>query len=80
MVGVTRPVQITLINAGLAIWNLILALLASVSTERLGRRGLFFISGWGMLLSYSVITALSAQFAQNKVANVGIAVVPMLFM
>ncbi|GMK56157.1 hypothetical protein CspeluHIS016_0212130 [Cutaneotrichosporon spelunceum] len=79
MVGVTRPVEITLINAGLAIWNLILALSASLSTERLGRRRLFFISGWGMLLSYSVITALSAQFSQKGVKAVGLAVIPVLF-
>lgn len=79
-VGVTQPVQITLINAGLAIWNLTLALSASLSAERVGRRRLFFISGWGMLVSYALITGLSAGFAQSKNTAMGTAVIPFLFM
>lgn len=79
-VGVTAPVQITLINAGLAVWNLILALSASLNAERVGRRGLFFISGWGMLASYAIITGLSAGFAQTGNTATGTAVIPFLFM
>lgn len=47
--------------------------------DRIGRRPLWLISTGGMLLSYCVITALSASFAKTKTPSIGIAVVPFLF-
>jgi hypothetical protein len=47
--------------------------------DRLGRRKLFLISGFGMLLGYVCITGLSGSFAETGITSVGIAVIPFLF-
>ncbi|GFF57333.1 hexose transporter protein [Aspergillus udagawae] len=78
-VGVTAPVQITLINSGLALWNLVLAGTAAVYCDKVGRRPLFLISVAGMLCSYVVVMALSAGFSNTKHHALGIAVIPFLF-
>ncbi|KAJ4176362.1 hypothetical protein NW755_014451 [Fusarium falciforme] len=78
-VGVTAPVQITLINASLALWNLILAATAAVNCDKAGRRPLFLTSTAGMLCSYVVVMGLSAGFANTKDRPLGIAVIPFLF-
>ncbi|KAF7133885.1 hypothetical protein CNMCM5793_005351 [Aspergillus hiratsukae] len=78
-VGVTSPVQITLINCGLALWNLIFASSAAVYCDKVGRRPLFLASVAGMLGSYVVVMGLSAGFANTKHASLGIAVIPFLF-
>ncbi|KAJ5462934.1 sugar transporter [Penicillium sp. IBT 31633x] len=78
-VGVTAPVQITLINAGLALWNLILASITSVYCDKAGRRPLFLGSITGMFCSYIIVMGLSAGFANTKQASMGIAVIPFLF-
>jgi len=64
----------------LAIWNLIFAVTASINTEKLGRRQSFFISLSGMLVSYALITGLSAGFARTGKQSMGTAVIPLLFM
>ncbi|CAG8898347.1 unnamed protein product [Penicillium egyptiacum] len=78
-VGITAPVQITLINAGLALWNLILAGIAAVYCDKAGRRPLFLGSVAGMFCSYIIVMGLSAGFANTKQASMGIAVIPFLF-
>ncbi|KFY50102.1 hypothetical protein V495_00348 [Pseudogymnoascus sp. VKM F-4514 (FW-929)] len=78
-VGIDSPVQITLINAGLALWNLLLASTAAVYCDKAGRRPLFLTSVAGMLCSYVVVMGLSAGFAQTKLSSMGIAVIPFLF-
>lgn len=78
-VGVTSVTDQTLISAGLQIWNLIFAVGAAFSVDKLGRRMLFLASAGTMLTSYIIITGLSASFAQSGVASVGAAVIPFLF-
>ncbi|KAF4218822.1 hypothetical protein CNMCM5878_004418 [Aspergillus fumigatiaffinis] len=78
-VGITSAVQITLINSGLALWNLILAGSAAVYCDKAGRRPLFLTSVAGMLCSYVVVMGLSAGFANTKQHSLGIAVIPFLF-
>ncbi|KAJ5116820.1 hexose transporter protein [Penicillium angulare] len=88
-VGISAPIQITLINAGLAcsayrltfeaLWNLLLAIVASVVCDKAGRRPLFLISIIGMLCSYILVMGLSAGFANTKNHTIGIAVIPFLF-
>ncbi|KAH7025701.1 general substrate transporter [Microdochium trichocladiopsis] len=78
-VGITSVTHQTLISALLQVWNLIWAVAASVSVERLGRRPLFLSSAVIMLVSYIVITGLSGSFANTGNAPVGIAVIPFLF-
>ncbi|KAH7168188.1 general substrate transporter [Fusarium sp. MPI-SDFR-AT-0072] len=79
-VGVTSPLQITLLTSGLAIWNLILAFGAALNVERFGRRPLFLVSIIGMLLSYGVVMGISFGFASTKKSGMGIAVIPFLFL
>ncbi len=78
-VGITNPVQITSINAGLAIWNLIIAISAGLNVERFGRRPLFLTSFVGMFCSYVIVMGLSATFATQGNTSAGIAVIPFLF-
>ncbi|KAF5246451.1 hypothetical protein FANTH_6823 [Fusarium anthophilum] len=78
-VGITSVTNQTLINACLQLWNLLWAVGAAVSVERLGRRPLFLTSAITMLISYVVITGLSGSFASNANSAVGTAVVPFLF-
>lgn len=78
-VGVTAPTHICIINAALALWNLILSGLAATQCDRIGRRPLFLTSIAGMLVSYCLIMGLSAEFDATKKAGIGAAVIPFLF-
>ena len=68
-----------MISGFLQLWNLILAVGAAFSVDRLGRRTLFLASCFGMLASYIVISGLSGSFATTNAASTGIAVIPFLF-
>jgi len=61
-VGITLDWQQTLINGFLQIYNLIIAISASLLTERLGRRTLFLWSTAGMCLFYGFITVTGAVY------------------
>jgi MFS family permease len=79
-VGVTSVTEQTMISGFLQVWNLILAVSAAFSVDRLGRRKLFLASSLGMLGSYIFITAFSATFAHTLKAATGAAVIPFLFL
>ncbi|KAH1593442.1 hypothetical protein KXX34_003064 [Aspergillus fumigatus] len=79
-IGITSPVQITLLTSGLAIWNLILSFGAALNVERFGRRPLFLVSIIGMLVSYVLIMGLSAGFATTGSHAMSVAVVPSIFL
>ncbi|KAJ9613881.1 hypothetical protein H2200_002017 [Cladophialophora chaetospira] len=79
LVGITDPAEVSGINGGLAVWNLILAYLGSLNAERVGRRFLWLTSTIGMLGAYIVMTGLSGSFAHTQSHSVGIAVVPVMF-
>jgi MFS family permease len=78
-VGVTSVHHQTLIAACLQVWNLMICVAAAFSVDRLGRRPLFLASASIMLVAYTVITGLSASFANSGQAAVGLAVIPLLF-
>ena len=78
-VGVKTVTKQTLISGCLQVWNLIMAVSAAFTVDRLGRRFLFMTSCLVMLLSYVIITGLSGSFAQTGYGPVGIAVIPWLF-
>ncbi|RSL80985.1 hypothetical protein CEP51_006162 [Fusarium floridanum] len=78
-VGITSVRDQTLISACLQLWNLIWACAAAVLVDRLGRRKLFLASGTIMLMSYIIITGLSAGFASTGQTSTGITVIPFLF-
>ncbi|RFU27298.1 hypothetical protein B7463_g9037, partial [Scytalidium lignicola] len=79
LAGITNYNQISGINGGLAVWNLIFAYVGSFNADRIGRRPLWLISTVGMLVSYVILTALSGAFAHSQQRQLGIAIVPMLF-
>lgn len=78
-VGVTSGHQQLIITACLQIWNLLWAVAAASSVQKFGKRLLFLTSAAVMLVSYTVITALSATFADNGSKAAGLAVIPFLF-
>jgi MFS family permease len=69
-----------MISGFLQFWNLIIAVGAAFSVDRVGRRKLFLASCFGMLTSYIVISGLSGSFANTQAASTGIAVIPFLFL
>ena len=79
-IGITSVTEQTMISGFLQVWNLILAVGAAFSVDRLGRRPLFLASCTGMLASYIVISGLSGSFANTGHASIGTAVIPFLFL
>ncbi|KAH7001013.1 sugar transporter [Ilyonectria destructans] len=78
-VGITSVTDQTLISGCLQVWNLILAVGAAASVDRVGRRFLFLLSSVGMLVSFVLISALSGTFDTTGNKAAGLAVVPFLF-
>ena len=78
-VGITSAVSQSCINVGLQVWNALLAAAGAFAAEKFGRRPLWLISACGMLASFTIITALSAVFAQHGIKAAGSAVVAFLF-
>ncbi|UZJ55641.1 hypothetical protein CBS101457_004961 [Exobasidium rhododendri] len=78
-VGVTNTAQQAKFNGCLAIFNLVIALAAASQAERVGRRPLFFTGAIGMLVSFIIITALSATYARDANPAVGKGVIAFLF-
>ncbi|KZF23033.1 putative transporter [Xylona heveae TC161] len=78
-VGIEDAVSQSAINLGMQIWNAILAACGAMAAERFGRRPLWLLSTVGMLISFTIITALSAVFAEHGVKAAGSAVVAFLF-
>ncbi|KAL0939192.1 sugar transporter [Colletotrichum truncatum] len=78
-VGVESVTDQTLIQACLNVWNLLWAIAAATNVDRLGRRFLFLTSASVMLVSFIIVTGLSAKFAESASSSVGMAVIPFLF-
>ncbi|KAF9877023.1 sugar transporter [Colletotrichum karsti] len=78
-VGINSVTDQTLISGCLQSWNLVMAVSAAISVERVGRRKLFLTSCFGMLTNYIIITGLSGGFAATGKGPVGLAVVPFLY-
>lgn len=78
-IGITSSTLQTLINGILQIFNLCAAVLGALLVDYLGRRTLLITSGVGMLISFIVWTALSANFQQTGSSASGKAVVAFIF-
>lgn len=65
-VGIINPRHQAIFNACLQIFNLLIAISTASQTERFGRRKLFLASSIGMLISYSIATALNATYVRTK--------------
>lgn len=78
-IGITSVTHQTLIAGLLQVWNLLFAVAAALSVDRVGRRPLFLTSASVMLVAYILVTALSGSFAESGSASTGVAVIPFLF-
>jgi MFS family permease len=67
-VGITDPVDQTIFNGCLQIWNGISAMAGALVCERFGRRKMWLTSIFGQFVSYAVITLGSALFANGNSA------------
>ncbi|KAF2716049.1 general substrate transporter [Polychaeton citri CBS 116435] len=78
-IGITSAITQAGINLALQVWNAALAFAGALSAERFGRRPLWLLSASGMLVSFIVVTALSATFAEYGIKAAGSATVAFLF-
>ncbi|GFZ44900.1 hypothetical protein JCM24511_02626 [Saitozyma sp. JCM 24511] len=78
-VGITETIKASGINIGLQFWNLGLSVWAALSVDSLGRRPLWLLSTIGMMLSFCIVMALSAEFAKTGSSAIGTATIPFLF-
>jgi sugar porter (SP) family MFS transporter len=79
-IGITDPTTQLLINGILQIFNMIVAAIASMFVERLGRRLLFISSCVGMLIFFTLQTACSAVFANTGSTSAAHAVIAFIFL
>ncbi|CAH0026362.1 unnamed protein product [Clonostachys rhizophaga] len=79
-VGITDSFTKTLINGVLQIFNFFAATGAALLVDRVGRRPLWIASCAGMLITYIILTVLSAEFVKTSHSGVGIGVIVTLFL
>jgi MFS family permease len=79
-VSITSPSQQAGINLALQAWNGLAALAGAFLTESHGRRTLWLLSTFLMLIFFATVTALSGVFAEMQIKAAGIASVAMLFL
>ncbi|KIW18215.1 hypothetical protein PV08_02503 [Exophiala spinifera] len=79
-VGITSNRAQNGINGGLQIWSWFMAVAASLSSERFGRRTLLIASACGMLVNMALVTACSALYANSHNIAAGRAVIAFLFL
>lgn len=58
----------------------VLSTAAAILVDKVGRRPLWLSSTGGMLVSLCVVMGLSAEYAKNHHARIGLAVIPFLFL
>ncbi|KAK4699333.1 hypothetical protein P7C70_g6929, partial [Phenoliferia sp. Uapishka_3] len=78
-IGITSSGQIAGINGGLAIFNWFMAIAGALNADRVGRRPLWLTSSIGMLVSFILITGLSAGYDKTKEKAMGTVVIAFLF-
>ncbi|KAM0424274.1 hypothetical protein ACHAPT_010419 [Fusarium lateritium] len=79
-VGITDSFTKTLINGILQVFNFFAATCAALLVDRVGRRPLWIVSCAGMLVTYIILTVLSAEFVESSHSGVGIGVIVTLFL
>ncbi|KAK3651448.1 hypothetical protein LTR56_005590 [Elasticomyces elasticus] len=78
-VGITSSITQAGINLALQFWNAGLSFMGALAAEKYGRRPLWLTSACGMLVSFTIVTALSAVFAERGIKAAGGATVAFLF-
>ncbi|KAG6805837.1 hypothetical protein H0H92_013790, partial [Tricholoma furcatifolium] len=79
-IGITNPTTQLLINGILQIWNLFWALLAAFMVDRIGRRVLFLTSLVGMIVFYTLQTAMAGYFQNSGNAGAAHSVIAFIFL
>ena len=79
-VGITKASDQAAVNVSLNAWNFLLAAAGALASERYGRRILWLISTWAMIVFLSMSTLAAGLFAERNLHAAGIAVVPLLFL
>ncbi|KAJ5103767.1 hypothetical protein N7532_004296 [Penicillium argentinense] len=80
-VGIESSYDQSMINGALTIWCFLVALgCSSFLVDILGRRLLFMIAGVGMLITFSIWTGCSAEYAQTGNQSAGSTVIAMIFL
>ncbi|PWN21875.1 putative sugar transporter [Microstroma glucosiphilum] len=80
-IGISSTLEQARFNIGIAAFNLVVSTFWGSQVERFGRRTLFLCSGVGMLICYTIITALSATYAKNPSnGGVGKGVIAFIFL
>ncbi|BEJ12731.1 hypothetical protein CspHIS471_0211910 [Cutaneotrichosporon sp. HIS471] len=79
-IGITDPVKTINLNNGMNIWNLVVSEVAALYVEAVSRRTIFFISGWGMVVTMALVGGFSAGYEIHGNVALGIASIPMLFL
>ncbi|KAF9010057.1 general substrate transporter [Cyathus striatus] len=80
VIGITDPTIQLLINGILQIWNLFWALAASSMVDKMGRRVLFLSSCIGMIVFFTLQTALTAHFVKSGSEAAAHSVIAMIFL
>lgn len=79
-VGITTSADQLLVTGGMAISNLFFAFAGAFMVERMGRRKLWMLSTGLMLVTFTIVTALSGVFTKTQSPAVGGAVVAFLYL
>lgn len=79
-VGITSSHDQSLINGGLQLWSFFVAVGMAFTVDKIGRRKLFLIAGFGMLITFTIWTACSAVYSQTGNTGAGSAVIAMIFL
>ncbi|QDS73615.1 hypothetical protein FKW77_001841 [Venturia effusa] len=79
-IGIGSTTQITGINGGLQVWNLVCSAIGVLLAERMGRRKLWLTSFFGMMLANVPFTIASALYTRNDSDAAAKAVVVFLFL
>jgi MFS family permease len=79
-VGIKNAVHQAAVNISLQVWNLVFAVAGASTSDRYGRRTLWFSATTLMLIFLSTSEIMAGLFAEMNVLAAGIAVVPMLFL
>ncbi|KAI1859675.1 uncharacterized protein JN550_011870 [Neoarthrinium moseri] len=77
--GITETLPQLGINGGLSIFDFFCALLGAYVSGRVGRRPLFLTSFIGMLIGHTIVTGVSAKYAETKIASYGYAVIAFIW-
>ncbi|ORY24492.1 general substrate transporter [Naematelia encephala] len=71
LTGISSFVDIQLISGGITLWLCIAGLVSAQFVEKLGRRKLLLYSMVGLVISFALITGLSASFARTGNPSTG---------